>query len=353
MVFGFFSKKCLGIDIGSFSVKIVEISLSGKKGKLENYLEFKLPGPSSSLRTFSSDNLLLLSDKVSDIILALLDKAKIKEKDVAFSIPDFSTFFTVFNLPPMSDEEVARAVEFEARHYIPLPINEVTIDWQVIEKGGISLGARTKILLVAVPKKVLANYQRVATLSGLRLKNIEAEIFGLIRSSIPEEKSREPVCLVDFGHESTTVSIVENKTLKLSHSYDISGGKLTNALSRGLGVDYNKAEELKIKYGLDPKNKNIYKILDSQIKPLYLEINKICRQFYQDEGRKINNVIFSGGSSVMLGLENYLASGIEKNILIANPFSSVSFPKGLEERLKQIGPVFAIALGAALRELES
>ncbi len=350
---GIFSKSCLGIDIGASSIKIVEISSFAKRKKLKNYVEFTIPSETPALKTFQGESLTLSSDRASEILEALLKEAKIKEKKSAFSLPDFSTFFTSFSLPPMSREEVPQAIEFEARHYIPVPLSEVTFDWQIIEKKEIFPGVELKVLLVAVPNKVLASYQRAANLIQIELKSMEAEVFGLIRSSIPKALAKEPICLVDIGWQSTSVSIVEKEILRLSHSFDVSSQSLTRSLSKELSVDLKEAEELKTKYGLDPKRKDIAQILLSQIDSLVFEIEKICRNYYQKEGRNVNHVIIAGGTATLFGLRDYLESKMKKKIILADPFSSISFPASLKERLKELGPSFAVAVGVALMGLES
>ena len=218
---GIFAKRYLGIDIGAASVKVVEISAFGKRKKLENYAEFRLPSKNSLPGLFHKKELVLLSDEASEILEALFKRAKIKKKKAVLSLPDFSTFFTTFSLPPMTEAEVPQAVEFEARHHIPLPLSEVVFDWQIIEKEKVLPGIKLKVLLVAVPNRVLEGYQRLANLAKLEIEGMEAEVFGLIRSSIPKKLSQKAVCLVDIGWESTTVSISRAKTLRLSHSFDI------------------------------------------------------------------------------------------------------------------------------------
>ncbi len=343
-----FSKRYLGIDIGASSIKLVEVSVLGKRKKLENYVEFQLPSTASAVKTFHGESLLLLSDEVSEILQAVFKKAKVKQKKAVFSIPDFSTFFTTFSLPPMTEAEIPKAVEFEARHHIPLPLAEVSFDWQIIEKEKVLPGLKLKILLVAVPNKVLENYQRMAALSELQVEGMEAEVFGLIRSSLPEKKFASPVCLVDIGWQSTTVSIVEKKKLQVSHSFDISGTGLTKALSSALNVSFEEAEKIKKAYGLDPRREDVSKVLIPVINSLASEVERVCQDFYQTEGKKVENIILAGGTVNLFGLKEYLASRIKKNVQLADPFSNVSFPSILKPRLQKLGPSFAVALGAAL-----
>jgi type IV pilus assembly protein PilM len=349
---GIFSKNCLGIDIGASSIKIVEVSGFGKRKKLENYVEFQLPPTTSSIKTFYGESLLLVSDEVSEILQAIFKKAKIKQKKAIISIPDFSTFFTTFTLPPMTEAEIPQAVEFEARHHIPLPLSEVNFDWQIIEKEEVLPGVKLKILLVAVPNKVLQNYQRMATLAQLEVVGMEAEVFGLIRSSIPKEKSQHPVCAVDIGWQSTTISIVEKGSLQISHSFDISGTGLTKALSEKLKIDFKEAEKLKKEYGLDPHREDVSKILCSEVNSLALEIEKVCQDFYHAEGKKVENLIIAGGTASLFGLKEYLEERVKKKVEIADSFSSLSYPSILRPRLQELGPSFAVAVGVGLGGIE-
>lgn len=348
-----FTKNYLGIDIGAASIKIVEVAVSGNKKKLKNYIEFKMPLSEKSLQTFHGENLTLLSSEVSEILQALLKKAKIKEKKVVLSLPDFSTFFTTFILPPMTETEVSQAVEFEARHYVPLPLSEVTFDWQIISKEETVSGIRRKVLLVAIPNTVLQNYQKMASASNLEIVGMEAEVFSLIRSSWPGGKYEFlPVCMVDFGWESTTVSIVEKKKLSSSFSFDVSSVSLTKDLSAALNVSLDEAEKIKITYGLDPQKPGVAKALLDKINLLAMEIEKICEDYFQTTSKRVDNLVLSGGTANLFGLKEYLSSRIKKNLLLAEPFSSVNYPFVLSKRLKQIGPSFAVALGAALISAE-
>lgn len=346
-----FSKKCLGIDIVAFSIKIVELSAFGKKRKLENYFQFNLKD--SKLKIFDPESLGLLSKETAEVLNAIFKKEEIKEKRAAFSLPDFSIFSTSFYLPPMTREEVPQAIEFKARHYIPIPLSEVAFDWQIIEKKEMPPEVEFKILLMAIPNKVLWNYQKMVNLTVLELKGLEAEVFALIRSSVPEELSNKIVILVDIGWQSTTINIVEKKTLKESYSFDISSNSFTQKLSTELKISLKEAERLKLEYGLDPHNKEVNKVLIREINSLALEIERVSEKFFQQENKKIEGIILAGGTANLFGLKEYLGAKLKKTIYLANPFNKVSFPSILKNRLKELGPSFGVAIGAALMGLET
>ena len=321
--------------------------------KLESYGEIKAKTLfKKPFRTFEKNTLSLSGGDVSRAVKAVIKEAGMKTKKAVFSIPDFSSFFTSFDLPPMTQEELPQAVEYEARRHIPLPLSEVTLDWQIIE-GTISKKEKTqlKVLLVAVPKEVINQYRQIAAAAQLELQALEAEVFGLSRSLVKQPNGT--VCLVDMGAQSTTVSIIDKGILKMSHSFDISGNELTGILARSLEIDYKTAEDLKEKIGLRASERKIREILLPLIDVVISEIDKISRAFYQIEGKKSEKLIVAGGSALLLGLVEYFSKNLklEKGVEIANPFSGIFYPPILEKTLKERGPSYAIAVGVALRGL--
>lgn len=364
------SQNCIGVDIGTAMIKIVSLEKAGARIKLDNYGEtsatalYKKP-----FRTFEKNTLLLSTSEIARTVRAILTEAKIQKKSAVFSIPDFSSFFTSFELPSMTRKELPQAVQFEAPQHIPLPLSEVTIDWQVIE-GKMADGKtnRLKILLVAVPNEVIYQYREIAKLSNLELQGLEAEAFSLSRAAITEKDSKRIVSIVDIGAQSTTCSIIDKGTLKLSHSFDIAGNELTQILSKSLSVNYKEAEEAKKKYGLKflkevPEEEALQYLkgkspkkaalaLVPAIDSILVEIKRIFQGFYQTENKKVEKVILAGGASLIPGFQEHFFSSLEKETEIINPFGDIFCPPLLEKTLKEMGPAFAIAVGAARRALK-
>lgn len=349
-------RKFLGIDIGTAFVKIVEISKFGYRKRLGNY--GALPASvmyEKPFRTFEKSTLLLSTPDIARAILAITEESKIKSRQAIFSIPDFATFFTTVELPPMTKDELPQAIRYEARQYVPLPLSEITLDWQIIESK-ISEGKKMKyrILLAAVPNEVINQYREIARLAEFELVALEAEVFGLMRSLV-EEDVREPVGIIDIGAQSTTCSIVEKKILQVSHSVDTAGNEFTQALSKGLGVAYGEAEEIKKKYGISPdieKGRESRQILLPIIDIIFKETEKLFGEFAFKKQKEVQKIILAGGSAWLPGLKEYFAENLKKEIEIAFPFSGVFYAPILEKTLREMGPAYAIAAGAALRGLE-
>ncbi len=319
----FLPRRCLGVDIGTSLVKMVEISKLGHRLKLENYgslsasILYQKP-----FRTFDKNTLLLSGDDVAKTISALLEETKIKTRQAVFSIPDFSTFFTNFELPKMTKEEIPQAVKYEARQHIPVPLGEGALDWQVINNHLVSeKNEKLKILLVAVPNEVINQYQEIAKMCELKLVSLEAEVFGLLRSLVPKEETKI-VGLLDIGAQSTTYSIIDKGVLKISHSFDLAGNELTEQIAKSLSIDYTQAENLKRKYGLQT-DQNIKNIIAPLIDSILRETERISNNFLQSENKEVAKFIIAGGVASIPGIKEYFQEHSDKETEIANPFLNI------------------------------
>ena len=355
-IFKFGNKKFVGIDIGTSSIRAVEISGRGQKKMLENYGEISnLLFQEKPFRVFDKDTLVLSDSNIADALQLIYSEAGIQAKDVIFSIPDFCTFFTNFELPAMSKEELGEAIKYEVRSYVPLPLSEVTLDW-IVTSGEIGK-TPLKVLVVAILNDVIEQYQNIARLSGLNLKILEPEVFALARASIKKEDAEKIITLVDIGARSTTCSILEKGILKMSHSFNVAGSELTQVLARALNIDYGKAETLKRKYGLlavenSEGNGDIKKILLPIVDSIIEEIKKAWRDFYKNEGKETDKVVLSGGLVLLPGLVEYFSQEIKKEIEVVNPFAGMQYSPVLEEKLKERGPSYAVGVGLALKGFE-
>jgi len=349
-------KRFLGIDIGTSAIKIVELSKFAGRIKLENYGEISAQVLyQKQFRTFEKSTLLLSTEEVCRAIKAIIEEAKMRAHDCIFSIPDFSTFFTTLELPPMTADELPQAIRIEARRHVPLPIGEVTLDWQLIE-GTPSRGTKLKILLVVVPNEVINQYRQITSILNLELISLEAEVFGLIRSLISKDEKRL-IGLIDIGDRTTTCSIIEKGILKTSRSFDPSGDDLTERIAKAMGIDYKIAQGLKKKYGillsqLSLEGKDIREILIPLVDMMIREVEKTFQNFYWKEKKEIDKIILAGGTALLPGFLEYFQDYFKKEVEIANPFQKIFYPPILEKTLQKMGPSYPIAVGMALRGLE-
>jgi len=353
-----FAKKFLGVDIGTSSIRVVELERNGPRPKLSNYGEIELDQietdipkePGKAVAVFSAQ-------EIAEMITAVLDNAKIKTKQCAFSIPDFSTFFTSFTLPPMTKKELPEAVLFEARQHIPLPIESVTIDWQLASEGA-DLSQKAEITVAAIPNEVISRYREIAAAAKLEITLMEAEMFGLLQALIPEG-DMTPTCLIDIGAQSTVCSLVENRVLRYSHSFDRGGNYLVEELARRLPVSPEHARNIREVYGLkfislaDPGIKGrVANILRESLLPVLREIELMFDNYRRISNSEISRIVISGGTVAVPEIQEQFAAYFKKSIDIAAPFDLLEYPARIEAELKEIGPTFAVAVGMAERGLK-
>jgi type IV pilus assembly protein PilM len=350
MAFSILPKRFLGIDVGSSAIKIVELSSFAGRIKLSNFGD--LPAKSvfkEPFRTFKKNALYLSVDDIAKAIKAILKEAKINTRKAFFSIPDFATFFTTFDLPPMTPQELPSAVKIEARKHIPVPLSEVIFDWRVLDKKHLKKDKKLTILLAAVPHEVINQYQKIAQRSELRLISLEAEIFSLVRVFGEEDKI---ISIVDIGARTTTCNIIENKILKRSFSLDIGGDLLSERIGKSLEIGSEEGEKLKKEFGIQQEGEKVREILIPLINTIIFEITKIFQNYELKEGKKIQKVIFTGGEANLPGLLEYSKIQLEREVEIGDPFRRILYPAVLDEILKEIGPAFSIAVGLALKGFE-
>ena len=345
----------LGIDIGTKGIKIVEVSKKKNKIVLENYGEVNLDVAGKQFfRYFDKNTLNPSVDNITRAIRAILSESEIKTENAVFSLPDFATFFITFELPSMTKKELESAVGFEARKYIPLPLSEVVLDWQVFNKD--PKEGTNKVLMMAIPKVLVEHYKHIAEQSGLELVALEAEAVALKRALV---KDADPVtCLAEMGFQSTNVTIVDNGFIKTSFSFDIAGKDLTLTLAETMGLDFGVAEKLKIKNGLSSDNSEAATVLASVLTLIIEKVKKVVRDFQAKENKKVERLVLSGGTANMIGIVDYFKEVFDYaefggiNIGLGEPFSDLVYPLAIEKRIKKSNPVFAIALGEALKKFE-
>jgi len=346
----------LGIDIGTKVIRVVEISKNKGKITLENYGEVNLDVACKEFfRSFDKKNLNPAVNNISVAIAGIIEATGIKTKKVVFSLPDFATFSTTFELPPMSKKDMVNAIGFEARKYIPLPLSELVLDWQLMNKE--TLKENNKVLVMAVPNIIVEQYKTIAEKSGLELIALEAEAMALKRALV---KPTDPTtCLLEIGFQSTNINIVDQGFMKMSFSFDMAGKDLTYSLAETLNVPAGEAEEMKKTQGLvDSGETKTSHILTPILSIVSERTKKVIRDFEAQENKKVEKVILAGGTSMMKGIKEYFEKSLNQDeaqpfkVEIGKPFKDIVYPPILEKKMDEINVTYAIALGEALRKFE-
>src|SRR3989344_2634956 len=359
MPFGLFkSKGKLGIDIGTSAIKIIELEKEGGRFALKNYglFEFKnAESVSAAAESKQAQNILKLPD--GEIIWGrkeVLKKAKIKATDAIASIPSFSTFATVIEMPYLSEQDLASSLPFEARKYIPVPLSEVVLDWSIIDipKGPVDSTKQNtvEVFMAAVTKDETTRYQRIMQGAGLNLRALELENSALIRALLGNDLS--PTVIVNIGGRSTSIVIVNGGYERVSHNYEVGGFEITKSIARSLNVSLEKAEELKKKLGFKEIDENtINSAMKSLVDMMVFETRKTITNYEEAKNKKISRVLLVGGLSNMPNFADYFQQKLGREVFIGNALARVVYPQALSSVMKELSSTFAVATGLAMREI--
>ena len=337
-----------GVDIGMYSTKVVQLRYEKERAILENYGEllneryFKGKGGIGGGFLRYSDN------DIAEIIKDLFTESKITAQEIVFSLPAASGFVVKITLPKISPREVQSAIPFEARKYIPIPMSEVVLDWDLLPSDQRDV---TEVLLVAVPREAVEKFKRVAAIAHIRIRALEIETFSLARSLIAHDPT--PTAIISIGHYDTSLAIVDQVKLRVSHHFDRGCHELTKALERGLNVNIERAEQIKQDIGLGERveDKEITSILTPFLQTLMSEIDRVVDVYNRKAARKVQKINLTGGGSQLKGIVEFAATHFGIEVTKGNPFARVVSPAFMQPVLRQIGPAFSIATGLALHEI--
>jgi len=348
-------KSVLGLDIGSSFIKLVQLKKDKERAILETYGELAL-GPYAKLKI--GQNVKLPTDIVAQAIKDLMKESNSHADTVRVSIPLTSSFVKIITLPFGQDKNVSsEVVGMEARRHIPIPISEVALDWWVIPENENDIKSKkvsakeVEVLLVAIHNDVIKEYKDIMVKTGLKSPSFEIETFGLIRSAIG--RGSPTMAVMDIGSASVKMAIVDYGVMKSATLINKGSQDITLALSQSLGVDFSKAEEMKREIGLSdlPEHQDIVAVEEPVLEYIFHEAAVFLKDFQNRYGRSVSKVIFTGGGSMLKGLETYGVKRLAVEVERANPFGKTEHPAFLSGVLKNIGPDFSVATGLALGEL--
>ncbi len=359
-------ESALGIDIGAASAKIVQLRASKGTAILETYGEIAL-GPYAGQPI--GKTVKLSPEKTAEAINDVMREANVTARSGGLSIPFSSSLVSVITLPNVDPEQLRRMIPIEARKYIPIPVSEVSLDWFVIprDEGEASAFDRVQpqgaleakgreVLLVAIHNNILQAYQTVAAATGIHVDFYEIEIFSAIRSSVGHGVA--PVVVVDIGAATTKIYVVERGVVRLSHLVTMGGQQITEHLARSLGWEFEKAERVKRERGLvsstaysPDENDRIKQSLLSTLDRLFSEVNRVLLNYGQRYNKSVSRVVLTGGGASLPGLTEVARQSFAVEVDVADPFGHTEAPAFLESVLREIGPGFSVAVGAAMRRL--
>lgn len=355
-------KSVLGVDIGTSSIKIVQLRRERGKVILETYGAIAL-GPYAGVEIGRATS--LPAEKIAEALKDVIREANVTTTDAAISIPYSSSLVSIIKLPASVEKQLAQVVPIEARKYIPVPINEVLLDWFVVGggKGNVSPDGKIEVLIVAIHNDTITKFRTIGSDATLATAFFEIEVFSAVRASL--DHGIAPVAVVDMGAATTKFYVVERGLIHESHIINHGAQDLTLAASRALAITVAQAEERKRKFGLNEPSAatqlvsnapgqggDLRKSLELSLTPLLAEISRTASAYEQRVNQTLGALVLTGGGATLKGLKEFAQNKIQTELRLADPFGKTQAPAFLEKILREAGPEFSVAVGLALRRLQ-
>lgn len=382
MFFSKSAKSYIGIDIGSDSIKMIELSKENNRPKLLTY------GYAENLKNITRNNTEEAQQQIAEVIINIHKQAGFKSRQIIAALHNFSVFSSVINLPRIKESELAGSIILEAKKFVPISLEEVILDWKIIppKKSDHNLSGQPispgeqkinnpvtvkrslvekknnifavqpadndsiEILLTVAPKKLVRRYINIFKLAKFNLASLETESFAIVRSLL--YRDQQQAMILDIGSVASDIIIIENGFPIISRSIDVGGSTITLAIEKSLNINISRAEQFKRDIGLSDQaaQASIRRVIETAFAPVLNEA-RYSIELYKSRDKTLDKIILSGGSALLGGLADFISQFLNLKVYLGNPWDKIIYPQELEPILTEIGPRFAVSIGLALREI--
>lgn len=387
----------LGIDIGTASIKMVELENYKNQARLKTY------GYADIATNVLSGVVDKNNQLIADYINIIAKKANVQTRQVVAALPTFSVFNFIINLPPMPKKDLDSAIMWEAKKFIPVPIEEMILDWKILNKKKVkfnpkedskevsndsennkrdpglqpmaeekfsspgsdpgstnqdevvrakSIDKNYRILLTAAPKNLVARYMDIIKRAKMNLLSLETEAWALSRSLMGNDLST--VMIVDIGSTNADIVVIEEGVPILNRGIDAGGEFITKAIMNSLNINQERAEQFKRDFGLSATaggNKNIPDVIQHSLNSITNEIKYVFELYQRGNEGKIDKIILTGGSAFLPALTDYLSKLLNLPVVVGDPWDRIIYPLDLKPVLQEIGPRMSTSIGLAMRDI--
>jgi len=310
------NRRSIGIDVGSKSVKIVELERKKGKIRLKNYAFARTEEKLLKIGVSG-----IVSEVTGQLVKKTLIESGIKAKNINVAVPGFTSLITTIEIPRMKMNDIDRVIRAEAPKYIPLKLDEVVYGWQIISGKPLSSGIggkkdekeekeekeeKIRILVVAIMKDISRQYQKVFATQKLNIASLEIDSFSLIRSLI----GNDPGCylVLDIGYRVSNMIVANNRNILINRTVDVAGNRINTVIEKSLNVDSHRAEQLKIQRGVNVGSQaETGGMLEPTLGLIVDEVERTLSSFadsYPDI--KPKQIVITGGCARMIGFREYI-----------------------------------------------
>jgi type IV pilus assembly protein PilM len=344
------ARDLVGLDLGSNSIKLVELKQKGKSYELVSFGIQPLP-PEAIVEGAIMD-----SSAVAEAIDQLFVNNNVKRTEVATSVSGGSVIVKKISLPAMSEDELAESIRWEAEQYIPFPIDEVNLDHKIL-KGSAAEGGMMDIILVAVKKDMIGFYSNVITQAGKRAMVVDVDAFAVQNAFELNYKGdvqpNEVIALINIGASLINMNIIQGEISLFTRDISTGGNLYTETIQRELNLSREHAENIKrgvAAEGVDPSAAN--SIIQGVTEDLAVDVQRTFDFFKATSTEeRIDRIFLAGGSAKIPGLRQYFQEKFNASTELLNPFKNIKLGNIDADYLQEVAPIATVAVGLALRKV--
>ena len=322
-----FETEIFGMDLSDLSIKVMQIEKDGKTDGVKGFSCVEVPPG------IFEDGKILNKEKAIFFIQEALKRTapdKIKTKKVLCSLPESKVFLRLITVPELNEKEMAEAIKWEMEANIPLPIDQVYYDWQVVSSEG---SKKQEVLMMATEKKIVDDMMDLFESAGLEVYGLEVESTASARSLI-EQNGKDAIrnsLIIDLGSQRTSFIIVVDGATCFTSSIPFSSDAINDAITKSLGIDAREADKIKLSQGIEVADESnpIFKAMQHLLDNLTSEVEKTL-DFYGETFKDkpaIENIILSGGGSNIKGITTFLGKKLNKRVAMGNPWVNLRLNK--------------------------
>jgi len=341
------TRPLVGLDIGSSSLKAVELIKSKKSYQLSGFAYEPL-SPDAVV-----DGAIMDSPGIAETIKTTFSAAKFKAQGVATGVSGHSVIVKRVVIPAATPDEVEASIQFDAEQYIPFDIAEVNLDYQIVGPSATADDAGMEVVLVAAKKDKIQNHTSVITRAGRSPEVVDIDAFALQNAFEANYtvRSNAPVALLNIGASLMNINITKGGMPLFIRDVSVGGNQYTDILQKELQLNFQEAEDLKLGRTGGSETEMVQPLLESITEMLIVEVQKtfdFFRETYPSE--RITQILISGGTSRMFGLAEKIQQTFGYPTQIFDPFKSIDIgPKIDVQKVTSLGPALTVAVGLALR----
>ncbi|HEY8154271.1 MAG TPA: type IV pilus assembly protein PilM [Myxococcota bacterium] len=352
----FGSKSVVGLDIGSSSVKAVELSRRGRSKEFELTHLGVAPMPAEAI----VQGAFLNSSAIVEGIREAIEKAKIRTKNVAAAVSGHSVIVKKVSLPAMTRDELDEQIRWEAEQYIPFDVNEVNLDFQILNGGGGE--GQMEVLLVAAKKDLVDDYVQVIREAGLIPAAIDVAAFAVENAfeANYEVRPDEVVALVNIGAQVVNINIISNGAPAFTRDITTAGNQYTEEIQKALSISFEEAERIKLggrrsESSQEVVPQEVEQAMRSVTETVIGEISRSLDFFSATSAdSRIERIVLCGGGASVAGLQAGFQARSGGKVEIMDPLARMIPSSRFEaEYLDEVAPSLGVGVGLALRRMDS